>query len=82
MIRYLTEMRANPEAADTHAKVGGWVDAKNHEVVLDWVDVVPTVSQAKVLGRSRGEQYVYQLETGKLFPTGGTGGRENIKAIT
>ena len=61
--------------------IGGWHDTANDEVVLDRVEVVADLDEAKRLGADRDEQAVYNLATGEEIPTGGTGGRDGIDIL-
>ena len=61
--------------------IGAWHDTANDEIVLDRVEVVADIDEAKRLGADRDEQAVYNLATGEEIPTGGTGGRGDIDII-
>jgi hypothetical protein len=82
---YLTNLRdAGSERSGPfgEAELGIWHDKEHQEIVLDWVDVAPNRTEGVRLGRERGEQAVFDLDTGDLIPTGGTGGRETIEKVT
>lgn len=76
---YMKKLRKDKASGRTH--VGGWFDREHGEIVLDRVDLYTSVQDGIKAGRDRGEQAVYNLDTGEEISTGGTGGREAYDII-
>lgn len=62
--------------------IGIWPDKVNHEIVLDETELVSDRDEAIRLGIERDQQFICDLATGRLIPTGGTGGRQQEAAST
>ena len=58
-------------------KLGTWHDKENNEVTFDLVEVFSEgrVEQAKIAGKERNQQGIFNLKNKDYIPTGGTGDR-------
>jgi hypothetical protein len=58
-------------------KLGTWHDKENNEVTFDLVEVFPEgrLEQAKIAGKERNQQGIFNLKNKDYIPTGGTGDR-------
>jgi hypothetical protein len=79
-IREYLDQHAETIGSNPNIFIGGWHDTANGEVVLDLSEVHP-MQDAIRLGIERGEQAVFNLDLLEEVPTGGTGGRENVKIV-
>lgn len=55
--------------------IGTWFDEENNEVVLDVAERFTDRDEAIQAGRDRNQQKIYDIGTGELIDTGGTGDR-------
>ena len=64
-------------------KLGTWHDKDSNEVVLDIVEVFPEgrVEQAKIAGKERNQQGIFNLKNKDYIPTGGTGDRGRARRL-
>jgi hypothetical protein len=64
-------------------KLGTWHDKDNNEVVLDIVEVFPEgrIEQAKIAGKERNQQGIFNLKNKDYIPTGGTGDRGRARRL-
>jgi hypothetical protein len=70
-------IRANAELFESgHAHIGGWHDKEHGKVVFDPVEVFPPSEREAAIsaGRERDQVAIYDLDSKKEIPTGGTGG--------
>lgn len=77
--QYITDKQTVLEA-NPRLNLGGWRDADTGNVWLDVTEVVPDRAEAISLGKSRGEQAVFDIEHSQEIDTGGTGDLTDVRS--